>query len=184
MRRYTEGQHDTVVTIPRCAACARGLRGIRRMWLTLGVLYVVLLASSIVAIQVSSSDAVTKVLILVIFLTPFAMLPVGAVPQMRTGKRLGVTHFDRVSYPEARALKLAGWTTVRMPGRAYKGAKAVAAGLVHLQEWSEEAGRTTVVRKTCSSCHKVVPPASRAGERCPHCGAYWSTERWEGGVPH
>jgi hypothetical protein len=30
--------------------------------------------------------------------------------------------------------------------------------------------------KTCSSCHKSVPTSSRAGQYCPHCGVYWSTE--------
>jgi hypothetical protein len=31
--------------------------------------------------------------------------------------------------------------------------------------------------KNCGRCGKEVPLDARAGERCPHCGAYWSTER-------
>jgi len=31
--------------------------------------------------------------------------------------------------------------------------------------------------KNCGSCGKPVPLSSAAGQRCPHCGAYWSTER-------
>ncbi len=30
--------------------------------------------------------------------------------------------------------------------------------------------------KHCSACGKIVSNSSRAGQRCPHCGAYWSTE--------
>jgi hypothetical protein len=34
--------------------------------------------------------------------------------------------------------------------------------------------------KRCSRCNRVVPNASRAGQRCPHCGAYWSNELTSG----
>lgn len=30
--------------------------------------------------------------------------------------------------------------------------------------------------KTCSRCHKVVSNASRSGNTCPYCGAFWSFE--------
>ncbi|MBN1995972.1 hypothetical protein JW935_00385 [candidate division KSB1 bacterium] len=30
--------------------------------------------------------------------------------------------------------------------------------------------------KTCSRCGRSVPLSSHAGQSCPHCGAYWSTE--------
>ncbi len=33
------------------------------------------------------------------------------------------------------------------------------------------------VAKTCSRCGKSVSAAARAGQRCPHCGAYWSSEK-------
>jgi len=31
--------------------------------------------------------------------------------------------------------------------------------------------------KFCGGCGKAVPLSSRAGQRCPFCGAYWSYER-------
>ena len=33
-----------------------------------------------------------------------------------------------------------------------------------------------VIEKRCSNCNRVVPNSSHAGQRCPHCGAYWSYE--------
>ncbi|HYE21555.1 MAG TPA: hypothetical protein VEA69_24125 [Tepidisphaeraceae bacterium] len=35
----------------------------------------------------------------------------------------------------------------------------------------------TLAEKRCSACHKVVSNGSAAGQRCPHCGVYWSAER-------
>jgi hypothetical protein len=37
--------------------------------------------------------------------------------------------------------------------------------------------------KSCSSCGREVSILSHAGERCPHCGVYWSSER-QGGFRH
>jgi hypothetical protein len=37
-------------------------------------------------------------------------------------------------------------------------------------------GGTYISSKSCSACGKNVPLTSRPGQRCPHCGAYWSTE--------
>ncbi len=31
--------------------------------------------------------------------------------------------------------------------------------------------------KSCSACGRSVSLSSLAGQRCPHCGAYWSDER-------
>ena len=31
-------------------------------------------------------------------------------------------------------------------------------------------------QKTCSKCRKSIPLSAHAGQRCPHCGAYWSYE--------
>ena len=31
--------------------------------------------------------------------------------------------------------------------------------------------------KTCGACGKPVSLTARAGQRCPHCGAYWGGER-------
>ena len=33
------------------------------------------------------------------------------------------------------------------------------------------------ISKNCSACGRPVSSAARAGQRCPHCGAYWSYER-------
>lgn len=33
------------------------------------------------------------------------------------------------------------------------------------------------MNKTCSQCGRSVSLISRAGQHCPHCGAYWSFER-------
>lgn len=30
--------------------------------------------------------------------------------------------------------------------------------------------------KKCSACGKSVPLSSTSGQRCPHCGVYWSSE--------
>jgi predicted RNA-binding Zn-ribbon protein involved in translation (DUF1610 family) len=35
---------------------------------------------------------------------------------------------------------------------------------------------TTSISKNCSACGKSVSNSSAAGQRCPHCGAYWSSE--------
>ena len=35
---------------------------------------------------------------------------------------------------------------------------------------------TYVAGKSCSACGQSVPVTSMVGQRCPHCGAYWSTE--------
>jgi hypothetical protein len=32
-------------------------------------------------------------------------------------------------------------------------------------------------KKTCSQCGREVAESSKAGDRCPHCGVYWSDER-------
>jgi hypothetical protein len=31
--------------------------------------------------------------------------------------------------------------------------------------------------KTCGACGKIVSVSSMAGQRCPHCGAYWGAEK-------
>jgi len=31
--------------------------------------------------------------------------------------------------------------------------------------------------KQCSACGRSVPLSSKAGQRCPHCGAHWSFEQ-------
>ena len=36
---------------------------------------------------------------------------------------------------------------------------------------------TFLANKSCSGCGRSVSLSSAAGQRCPHCGAYWSTER-------
>lgn len=36
---------------------------------------------------------------------------------------------------------------------------------------------TNLREKRCSHCGKTVSIASKAGEKCPHCGAYWSHEK-------
>ncbi len=33
-----------------------------------------------------------------------------------------------------------------------------------------------IIQKTCSKCHKPVSLDATAGQRCPHCGAYWGGE--------
>jgi hypothetical protein len=33
------------------------------------------------------------------------------------------------------------------------------------------------MRKTCTACRSEVPPESKPGDICPHCGKYWSSER-------
>lgn len=38
-------------------------------------------------------------------------------------------------------------------------------------------GSTYVSQKTCSACGRSVSLSATAGQRCPHCGVYWSTER-------
>lgn len=35
--------------------------------------------------------------------------------------------------------------------------------------------------KQCLKCKKEVPATSKAGDRCPHCGVYWSYEEGKGG---
>lgn len=35
----------------------------------------------------------------------------------------------------------------------------------------------TCTGKSCGRCGKAVPLSSRAGQKCPFCGAYWSYER-------
>lgn len=32
----------------------------------------------------------------------------------------------------------------------------------------------TYMTKNCGKCGKPVPSTAKAGQRCPHCGAYWS----------
>jgi uncharacterized membrane protein YgcG len=41
---------------------------------------------------------------------------------------------------------------------------------------SNYGGTSYYGEKTCSRCGRVVSSSSRAGQSCPHCGAYWSTE--------
>lgn len=36
---------------------------------------------------------------------------------------------------------------------------------------------TYISQKTCSACGRSVSLSSSAGQRCPYCGVYWSTER-------
>lgn len=36
---------------------------------------------------------------------------------------------------------------------------------------------TFLTSKSCSACGRSVSLSSSPGQRCPHCGAYWSTER-------
>lgn len=36
---------------------------------------------------------------------------------------------------------------------------------------------TFIANKSCSACGRSVSLSSAAGQRCPYCGAYWSTER-------
>ena len=38
-------------------------------------------------------------------------------------------------------------------------------------------GSTYLSDKSCSACGKSVSLSSLAGQHCPHCGAYWGTER-------
>ncbi len=38
-----------------------------------------------------------------------------------------------------------------------------------------------VYEKRCLSCNRAVPDSSKAGDRCPHCGVYWSYEEGPGG---
>ena len=33
------------------------------------------------------------------------------------------------------------------------------------------------MKKSCSHCAREVPANSKAGEKCPHCGVYWSDEK-------
>jgi hypothetical protein len=42
-----------------------------------------------------------------------------------------------------------------------------------------------LVSKSCSNCGRSVSLSSRAGDRCPHCGAIWGSEqqRFNGGPP-
>lgn len=42
------------------------------------------------------------------------------------------------------------------------------------QSWSNR--WTRIVSKSCSRCGRPVPIGSQAGQRCPHCGAFWSRE--------
>lgn len=39
------------------------------------------------------------------------------------------------------------------------------------------------VKKTCSQCAREVPPESKLGDYCPHCGAYWSDEKESKPIP-
>jgi hypothetical protein len=41
---------------------------------------------------------------------------------------------------------------------------------------SDKTGYSYGFSKTCSNCGRQVPSSSAAGQRCPYCGAYWSTE--------
>lgn len=38
-------------------------------------------------------------------------------------------------------------------------------------------GSTYMSDKSCSACGKSVSLSSLAGQSCPHCGAYWGSER-------
>jgi hypothetical protein len=38
-------------------------------------------------------------------------------------------------------------------------------------------GSPYLADKSCSACGRSVSLSSSAGQRCPHCGAYWSAER-------
>lgn len=42
---------------------------------------------------------------------------------------------------------------------------------------SNSSSTSSNVIKQCSRCGRTVPISSRAGERCPFCGSYWSDER-------
>jgi hypothetical protein len=42
--------------------------------------------------------------------------------------------------------------------------------------WGSGYGTSYYSRKTCSACGREVPSESHAGQRCPHCGAYWGSE--------
>lgn len=35
----------------------------------------------------------------------------------------------------------------------------------------------TVISKSCGACGKSVSSGSQVGDRCPHCGVVWGTER-------
>lgn len=38
-------------------------------------------------------------------------------------------------------------------------------------------GGSTLTDKQCSNCGRSVSLAAQAGQSCPHCGAYWGSER-------
>jgi hypothetical protein len=40
-----------------------------------------------------------------------------------------------------------------------------------------DVGDYRLVDKQCSACGRSVSMSSRAGQRCPHCRAYWSGEK-------
>ncbi len=39
------------------------------------------------------------------------------------------------------------------------------------------AGSDSFITKSCGSCGKPVALSSKVGDRCPHCGVIWGTER-------
>ena len=41
---------------------------------------------------------------------------------------------------------------------------------------SSSYGNTYATDKSCTACGKGVPLSSAAGQHCPHCGVYWSSE--------
>jgi len=43
------------------------------------------------------------------------------------------------------------------------------------------AGSDSFITKSCGACGKSVSSGSKVGDRCPHCGVIWGSERQIGG---
>ena len=52
----------------------------------------------------------------------------------------------------------------------------IVSGLAFLSQFAQDKDATFSIQKWCSNCGKEVSITSKAHEKCPHCGGYWSDE--------
>lgn len=159
-----KGSTEQTVAVPTCPVCAAVLRR-QNIWMQVvlwigllgGIAGGVAIGSWVTDLQDRGLTGISGILAgWLVGIAFFVLAIVAAVLLSRSLARRGGFREQTGPYPEVQRLTRDGWKV----GAAPKQSSTVAG-----------------VAKTCSKCGEVVPARSRSGERCFHCGAYWSFER-------
>lgn len=159
-----KGSTEQTVAVPTCPACAAVLRR-QNIWMQV-VLWIGLLGGIAGGVATGSwvtdleerglTDISGALAGWLVGITLFVLAIVAAVLVSRNLARRGGFREQTGPYPEVQRLTQSGWKVGAAP---------------------KPSSTAEGVAKTCSNCGKVVPARSHSGERCPHCGAYWSFEQ-------